>query len=55
MHTEGWTIDQFIPQAVQTVAMLVEPDLLQQEQNTAVACGTTVAAWVHHANAAGHN
>jgi predicted DNA-binding protein len=34
---------------VGTVGMLLEPELLQQMQNAAVAHGTTVAAWVRHA------
>jgi hypothetical protein len=34
---------------VRTVGMLLEPELLQQVQETAAAHGATVAAWVRHA------
>jgi predicted DNA-binding protein len=48
-QTQGWTIDQSIPATVQTVAMLLEPKLLQQMQDAAAAHGASVAAWVRHA------
>src|SRR4051812_45359117 len=48
-QTREWTVDRTVPGTVHTVAMLLEPNLLQQVQNAAVAHGTTVAAWVRHA------
>jgi predicted DNA-binding protein len=48
-QARGWTIDQSLPAIVQTVGMLLEPELLQQVQEAAAAHGTTVAAWVRHA------
>jgi predicted transcriptional regulator len=48
-QTKGWTIDRSIPAMVHTVAMLVEPELLQQVQEAAAVHGAPVAAWVRHA------
>lgn len=48
-QAQEWTIDQSLPDIVQTVGMLLEPELLQQVQEAAAAHGTTVAAWVRHA------
>src|SRR5262245_7634761 len=31
-QTQGWTIDRFIPATARPVAMLVEPEVLQQVQ-----------------------
>jgi predicted DNA-binding protein len=48
-HSEGWTIDRSNPSPVDIVAMLVEPELLQQVHEASAAHGATVAAWVRHA------
>jgi predicted transcriptional regulator len=48
-QTQGWTIERSIPATVQTVAMLVEPELLQQVQEGAAVHGAPVAAWLRRA------
>lgn len=48
-QTQVWTVDTAVPVTVRTVALLVEPDLLQQVRDFAAAHGGTVAAWVRHA------
>jgi predicted transcriptional regulator len=48
-QTQGWAIDRSIPATVQTIGMLVEPDLLRQGQEAAAAQGTSVAVWLRHA------
>ena len=49
IQTKEWIIDQAIPATVQTVAMLLEPVLLQQLQEAAATHGASVAAWGRHA------
>jgi hypothetical protein len=47
-HTQGWTVDQSISAAMPPVAVLLEPELLQQIKDAA-AHGASVAAWVRQA------
>jgi hypothetical protein len=48
-QTQGWTIVRSIPATAGIVAMLVEPELLQQVQEAAAAHSATVAPWLRHA------
>jgi predicted transcriptional regulator len=48
-RTGGWTVDMAVSGTVRTVGMLLEPDLLQQVQEAAVAQRMTGAAWLRHA------
>jgi hypothetical protein len=45
-HSEGWTIDRSPIGAVPPVPVLLEPELLHQVQDAAVARGVTMAAWL---------
>ena len=49
IQTRGWTVDRAVPGPVQTVAMLVEPEFLQQVQDAARVHGATIAAWLRQA------
>jgi predicted transcriptional regulator len=48
-QTKVWTIDQAIPATVQTVGILLSPELLLQVQEAAAAHDASVAAWVREA------
>ena len=48
-QTRGWTVDMAVPDTVHTLGMLLEPELLQQVQEVAVAHGASMAAWVREA------
>jgi hypothetical protein len=48
-QTTVWSIDPSIPDRPHLVHMLVDPQLLQQEQDAAEAHAVTAAAWLQHA------
>jgi hypothetical protein len=48
-HSTGWPIDRSPVATVPPVPVLLEPDLLQQVQATAVAHGASMAAWLREA------
>jgi hypothetical protein len=48
-HSEGWTVDQSPVVAVPPVPVLLEPNLLQQVQDTAAAHCASIAAWLREA------
>jgi predicted transcriptional regulator len=48
-QTQSWSVDMVVPATVHPLSLLLEPDLLRQVQEAAVAQGASVAAWVREA------